>query len=121
MALQAPAMTAKDGSKAKQSMVSKPAMKKPTTKPEEKKKPEKKPAMEQEAMTKGQLQAILGPRFEQDPESEPFAGHLALHCTKPGCKSWVWFHKLYHKSHCSLCGQRWFQSFTDQGCQLQWR
>ncbi|CAE7203788.1 unnamed protein product [Symbiodinium sp. CCMP2592] len=103
--IKAQAMKAQQDSKAtvsKQNM-KKPAASKTTEKPvlpagsKTTVEPEAMDPMEDTlGMTKAQLQAMFGPGFEPNFE-EPIGGHLALHCSKPGCSSWVWCHKLYQR------------------------
>ena len=84
---------------------------------------QKKPASKKPAKaTMGEIQAMLGPRFDQEPDyEEPFAGHLAIHCTAPNCPSWLWIHRLYARTACQACGKPWWSSFLESGCKFQRR
>jgi hypothetical protein len=45
---------------------------------------------------------------------------MVLHCTNPGCGSWVFQRKVGFHASCAICGQPWIQSFN-QGGSMLWR
>ena len=112
---------------AKSSIQKKPASKKPAKatmgdQPPKAILPKEDEAKQPQKFSKGEIQAMLGPRFDQEPDyEEPFAGHLAIHCTAPNCPSWLWIHRLYARTACQACGKPWWSSFLESGCKFQWR
>ena len=96
---------------AKSSIQKKPASKKPAKatmgdQPPKAILPEEDEAKQPQKFSKGEIQAMLGPRFDQEPDyEEPFAGHLAIHCTAPNCPSWLWIHRLYARTACQASAE----------------
>ena len=62
---------------------------------------------------------VKRPAIGAPTEVPKLAPHLALACSKPGCQSWVWIWKTGTMNRCQLCGQSWFQSYLDHGCQIR--
>ena len=58
---------------------------------------------------------------QEEPEPERLlVWNMVLHCTNPGCGSWVFQRKVGFHASCTICGQPWIQSFN-QGGSMLWR
>lgn len=43
---------------------------------------------------------------------------MVLHCTGPGCPSWIFHRKIGTHNNCQVCGRPWIQSYMDGGSML---
>lgn len=43
---------------------------------------------------------------------------MVLHCTGPGCPSWIFHRKIGTNTSCQICGRPWIQSYMDGGSML---
>ena len=56
---------------------------------------------------------------QEEPEPDRLlVWNMVLHCTNPGCGSWVFQRKVGFHACCTICGQPWIQSFNQGGSML---